>query len=1467
MNIAPALITQILTDAGQLASGALIYFYETRTAVPKAVYMDCDGTTAWTNPVVCDAYGRATIFGRGVYSVMITAADGTSIMDKVDGIDFGGGSGIEDTLVILPSYAAVRALTTTPNQVYVQGRASAGDGGQGLFSVVSSGSDDDGTTLAANSGATYYQRIYDEVLDPRWFGVVYSRSSDQTTYLSSALAASRSTGNAVYIEGSVTVSQDITVQDGAWIKFGEAGSLNGSVSIKLKFLTGSKLEGSTGCIGANVNLTANVGCCDYINPNWFVGSDTYKLNTAGQSVSASSLTLGSLTGAGWGEGSSNTEYHHAPGDSTYGVLSVNNMVSAKRYLVNFDVARKTLVEYICSNNVTSTGWDGSWLTGYTHRSANGGNTNVLSITTTAKIDSTHAYAFSATISGMSKGSVQIVLGTTTVGTYSVNGPVSSNIVFSTDNPNIGFSPSADFDGTLTGISLTKPSALLSDAIQQMVLTNDGWTGSKTALTHTAGNTSPATFTLNNALPVGTRIDGSFSITRSTVQPELIGNAVWSSLGWTGSLATPAYCNRFYMDLDNYPNPTYIPNGSAAPMDRDVCNYYHSIEVDIHNDNSGSIGGLDNASTYTVTFTVASMTEGGVELGVNGSHSMYYDNGTYTFNVKPSLGSVTLRAVGACLYGTAATNYIGPQRAFNGTVQASIKVANPGNVVITADGSSTPVVLNNDPTKLAQDVGTYTFNVITTGVATNTLVLTPATKFDGTISNLTYTIEYPGICDIYAGGYTTGHKITKDGHYSIMFTGSATNNNVTFRPSTSFYGDISNISVVEDSSVMPIKITDTYNVNDNISMPYLDPWGGILIFSAPASLTLSGIIDNRALTYIGGAEYLTAVNLGSATAYPEHAGAVGSGTSDDYAGVKYALLSGQASLSGVYEIDTNITVSNDVILVGPNTNKPSITGLGRIVVDQGISISTGFMTADGIVFDLLGSLTTAGLDIRNSYITTGYTGTCTISGNVTADNCQLDLWSGIHNSGTSSLQDVDINSSNTVTYISPIGNLVKARNCSIVGCGGITTAVSANVNDCSFNSPKATALIVPAGGTLVVNRCTKANALFISSGAGSTTYIYNTPSFDCFRSTNQMLSYKEDTSLLHDGVGAIITDEVPRRSVNPILPRTSMSSSVYGTYPFSVLSDLTMTAGAWVYGPRMPNYVTGVQDRMTPDLVGLEFWQPSGNGNVVIAANDDQPRSVYYLWQNGSSNYSYAFNISRMMWANVVTLTVIPPASGFAKGASIRLTDGYRYWQDDPNSDDSSYHGYSQEVFVVRDRTVDLPIGGSSSINLILPAVTGVACGLASVYYRYNSDFRGTDAKTVSLSEGKGFSTPFGITISNLNGASISCKMSLQLPDDNSVNSFAHTVTERKVFSLISVNSSTQLNNHVATWDIINSRIIRTNQLGLETDMVNNGAMGSVIKSNWNIAHYNWDMNDNSDAGFAWINMTNGNSTKHEIRHN
>lgn len=188
------------------------------------------------------------------------------------------------------------------------------------------------------------------------------------------------------------------------------------------------------------------------------------------------------------------------------------------------------------------------------------------------------------------------------------------------------------------------------------------------------------------------------------------------------------------------------------------------------------------------------------------------------------------------------------------------------------------------------------------------------------------------------------------------------------------------------------------------------------------------------------------------------------------------------------------------------------------------------------------------------------------------------------------------------------------------------------------------------------------------------------------------------------------------------------------------------------------------------------------------------------------------------------------------------------------------------MFVVRDRTIDLPIGGGSAVNVTLPAVTGIATGLPSVYYRYNSSYQGTDAKTV-LTSRMAYGTPFGLSMINLNGATVTVTMSLRLPDDNSVNMFAHTVTERKVFSLISVNSSSQLNNHVSTWDIINSRLIRTNQLGLETTMISNGAMGSVIKSNWNICHYNWNMNDNSDAGFAWINMTDGATIKHEVRHN
>lgn len=49
----------IFDTAGDPISGAKLYFYETSTSTPLATYADEDNTIANTNPVVCDAAGRA----------------------------------------------------------------------------------------------------------------------------------------------------------------------------------------------------------------------------------------------------------------------------------------------------------------------------------------------------------------------------------------------------------------------------------------------------------------------------------------------------------------------------------------------------------------------------------------------------------------------------------------------------------------------------------------------------------------------------------------------------------------------------------------------------------------------------------------------------------------------------------------------------------------------------------------------------------------------------------------------------------------------------------------------------------------------------------------------------------------------------------------------------------------------------------------------------------------------------------------------------------------------------------------------------------------------------------------------------------------------------------------------------------------------------------------------------------------
>jgi hypothetical protein len=78
-----------LTDE-PLNAGA-VWAYAAGTSTPKALYTARDTTEGEaTNPVILDAYGKAEVFGSGVYKLVIRASDDESgtILQEIDGLEF-----------------------------------------------------------------------------------------------------------------------------------------------------------------------------------------------------------------------------------------------------------------------------------------------------------------------------------------------------------------------------------------------------------------------------------------------------------------------------------------------------------------------------------------------------------------------------------------------------------------------------------------------------------------------------------------------------------------------------------------------------------------------------------------------------------------------------------------------------------------------------------------------------------------------------------------------------------------------------------------------------------------------------------------------------------------------------------------------------------------------------------------------------------------------------------------------------------------------------------------------------------------------------------------------------------------------------------------------------------------------------------------------------------------------------------
>ena len=68
--------------------GGKVYTYEAGTSTPAALYIDRDTAEGnATNPVILDAYGRAEVYGDGVYKFVVTDADDVTVIE-MDGLEY-----------------------------------------------------------------------------------------------------------------------------------------------------------------------------------------------------------------------------------------------------------------------------------------------------------------------------------------------------------------------------------------------------------------------------------------------------------------------------------------------------------------------------------------------------------------------------------------------------------------------------------------------------------------------------------------------------------------------------------------------------------------------------------------------------------------------------------------------------------------------------------------------------------------------------------------------------------------------------------------------------------------------------------------------------------------------------------------------------------------------------------------------------------------------------------------------------------------------------------------------------------------------------------------------------------------------------------------------------------------------------------------------------------------------------------
>lgn len=241
---------QEFDNEGRLLNGGKIFSYALGTSTPKTTYRDINGNAANTNPIILDSIGSASIYLNGSYTLWLYDENDVQLGPPVDVmgglndyITSGGSGSFADNIVIsVDNYDSVRSLSNPYSFIFVQGRETQADGGEGLFFLDQSSSeiDDDGITLAPDTNGRYIRLNVTEI-DPRWFGAIYNSASEQGTFIEKSETASIRYSAPIKINGSLYINQNYSTEPLTEYIFTDNAKLVSTLGITFTFTEGTRL--------------------------------------------------------------------------------------------------------------------------------------------------------------------------------------------------------------------------------------------------------------------------------------------------------------------------------------------------------------------------------------------------------------------------------------------------------------------------------------------------------------------------------------------------------------------------------------------------------------------------------------------------------------------------------------------------------------------------------------------------------------------------------------------------------------------------------------------------------------------------------------------------------------------------------------------------------------------------------------------------------------------------------------------------------------------------------------------------------------------------------------------------------------------------------------------------------------------------------------------------------------------------